>query len=112
MFPNEQSAHFSADCGAPMSSYAATGPFESIFAEGHVYRQAAERPRRFIVVLGVWLIFGMMASAGATLIFIGRELGIEYLIAGAFLLPISLVMIWKTTRNYFAGRRIDERTNA
>ena len=59
---------FCAKCGAPMSSYAATSPFESLFAEGHVYRQAAERPRSFVVVLGIWIIFGMMAMAGAACI--------------------------------------------
>ena len=104
MAPNEPSAHFCAKCGAPMSPYAATDPFESVFAEGHVYRQAAERPRSIIVVLGIWLTFGMIAVAGAMMLFLGREIGIEYLIAGAFLLPVSLLMIWKTTKNYLARR--------
>src|SRR5262245_45064273 len=108
MFPNEPEAHFCAKCGAPMTPYAATGPFESVFAEGHVYRQAAERPRSLIVVLGIWLIFGFMALAGAGLIFIGRDVGIEYVIAGAFFLPVSLIIIWKTTRNYFTRPRTDE----
>ena len=112
MFPNELAAHFCATCGAPMSSYAATGPFEHLFAEGHVYRQAAERPRSFVVVLGIWLIFGTMALAGVALLFIGREVGIEYVVVGAFLLPISLVMIWKTTRSYLARPRPEERRDA
>ena len=109
MAPNEPSAHFCAKCGAPMSPYAATDPFESVFAEGHVYRQAAERPRSIIVVLGIWLTFGMIAVAGAMMLFLGREIGIEYLIAGAFLLPVSLLMIWKTTKNYLARRPRDVR---
>src|SRR3954464_10914584 len=46
MFPNYPEAHFCAKCGAPLSSYASTGPFESLFAEGHVYRQATEQPRK------------------------------------------------------------------
>ena len=104
MAPNEPSAHFCAKCGAPMSPYAATGPFESVFAEGHVYRQAAEKPRSLIVVLGIWLVFGMIAVGGAMMLFLGREDGIEYVIMGAFLLPVALVMIWKTTRNYLAHR--------
>ncbi len=108
MSPNEPSAHFCAKCGAPLTPYASTGPFESLFAEGHVYRQAAEKPRSLVVLLGIWLIFGTMALAGAALLFIGREMGIGYVIAGAFFLPVSLVMIWKTTRNYFAGRPADE----
>ena len=104
MAPNEPSAHFCAKCGAPMSPYAATGPFESVFAEGHVYRQAAEKPRSLIVVLGIWLVFGMIAVGGAMMLFLSREDGIEYVIMGAFLLPVSLLMIWKTTRNYLAHR--------
>ena len=112
MFPNESAAHFCAKCGAPMSSYAATGPFESLFAEGHVYRQAAERLRSFVVVLGIWLIFGMMALVGVALLFIGREVGIQYVVVGAFLLPISVVMIWKTTRSYLARPRPEERRDA
>jgi len=104
MFPNELSAHFCVKCGAPMTPYAATGPFESVFAEGHVFRQAAEKPRSLIVVLGIWFIFGMMALAGAVMLFIGRDVGVEYVIAGAFFLPVSLIMIWKTTRSYLAHR--------
>ena len=112
MFPNEPSVHFCAKCGAPLTSYAATGPFEHLFAEGHTYRQAAERPRRLIVVVGVWFIFGTLALAGAALIFIGRELGLQYLIAGAFFLPVSLAMIWKTTRSYLARPRVEESRDA
>jgi hypothetical protein len=109
MFPNQPAAHFCAKCGAPLSSYASTGPFEHLFAEGHVYRQATERPHNLVVVLGVWLIFGVTALAGAALLFIGREDGIQYVVAGAFFLPISLVMIWKTTRSYLARPRQEER---
>ncbi len=112
MAPNDPAAHFCAKCGAPLSSYASTGPFEHLFAEGHVYRQAVERPRRFIVVLGVWLIFGTMALAGVAVVFIGREMGFQYFLAGAFFLAISLLMIWKTTRNYFARPRVDEKRDA
>lgn len=102
MFPNDPAAHFCAKCGAPLTSYAATGPFESVFAEGHVYRQAAERPRSMIVVLGVWLIFGMMALAGLLLVSIGRDIGLQYTILGALTAAFSVVLIWKTTRNYLA----------
>jgi hypothetical protein len=109
MFPNQPAAHFCAKCGAPLSSYASTGPFEHLFAEGHVYRQATERPHNLVVVLGVWLIFGVTALAGAALLFIGREDGIQYVVVGAFFLPISLVMIWKTTRSYLARPRQEER---
>ena len=112
MAPNEPGAHFCVKCGAPLSSYAATAPFESVFAEGHVYRSAAERPQKLVVVLGIWLIFGMMALAGILLIVIGRDTGLMYLVAGAFMVPVSVMMIWKTTRNYLARAKKDESHDA
>jgi hypothetical protein len=102
MAPNEPSAHFCAKCGAPLSSYASTGPFESVFAEGAVYRQAAEQPRSLIVVLGVWLIFGILGLAGLVMVAMARDMGIGYTAFGAFMLVISVVLIWKSTRNYLA----------
>jgi len=107
MAPNETEAHFCAECGAPMTSYASTGPFEHIFAEGHVYRQAAERPRRLVVVLGIWVIFGWTTLAAVWMLFSSREGDIPYFITGAFLLPVSLVMIWRTTRSYLTRARVD-----
>ncbi|MCX6927615.1 MAG: hypothetical protein NT154_31065 [Verrucomicrobia bacterium] len=104
--PNAPAAHFCVKCGAPLSSYAATGPFESLFAEDHVYRQAAEHPHNLIVVLGIWVIFGMMALAGSVILQLSRDIGfsIETVFA-AFLLAISVMILWKTTRNYRAGKR-------
>lgn len=112
MTPNDSSAHFCVKCGAPLTSYASTGPFESLFAEGSVYRSAAERPQKLVVVLGVWLIFGIMALASIFLILIGRDNGFAYLVFGAFLLPISVMMIWKTTQNYLARGKKDESHDA
>ena len=92
-----------------MTAYAATGPFESLFAEAHVYREASDKARNLIVVLGIWLIFGSMALGGATLLFFWHDVGIEFLVAGSFFVTISLVVIWKTTRGYFARPKRDER---
>src|SRR5688572_5809342 len=101
MTGNDPDDHFCIKCGAPMTSYAAIGPVESLFAEGHVYRQAAEKPRKLIVVVGVWFIFGFLGLAGIALIWLGRETrSLGSMLFGAFILPISLLMIWNTTRNY------------
>ena len=112
MFPNSPEAHFCTKCGAPLTSYAATGPFEHIFAEGHVYRQAAERPRSFIVVLGIWIIFGALGLTGIVLVAVGRDSGFGSIIVGALLLALAVVMIAKTTRNYFTGKKSDENRDA
>jgi hypothetical protein len=107
--PNEPLDHFCAKCGAPLSSYASTGFLESAFAEGAVYRAAAERPRILIVVLGIWLIFGMAALSGAVMVVVGINQGFMYSIIGAAILAFSVVMIVKTTKNYFAKAQPVER---
>lgn len=107
VFPNEPSAHFCSKCGAPLSSYAATGPFEQLFAEGHIYRQAAERPRRLIVVLGIWLIFGMMGLTGFGVALAGRDMGFGFRALGGLMMAVSVVLVWKTTRNYLTRSKVD-----
>jgi di/tricarboxylate transporter len=111
MAPNEVSANFCANCRAPLSSYASTGPVEHLFAEGAVYRQAAERPRKFVVVLGVWLLFGMMLLVGLWRCIFGSsqdEPLVPRIIVSLFglaVVAVSGAMIWKTTRNYLALSR-------
>jgi hypothetical protein len=43
--PNAPGAPFCPQCGTPLTSYATTGPFESILAEGDFWRKAMERTR-------------------------------------------------------------------
>ncbi len=109
--PNHPSAHFCIKCGAPLSSYASTGPFESLFAEGAVYREAAPRPRSLVVVLGVWLIFGTLGLAGLVMVWIGRDIGLQYTAFGAIMLALSVVLVWKSTRNYLARPKTDQKQN-
>ena len=113
MAPNEPSAHFCVKCGAPLTSYAATGPFESRFAQGHAFRQAAEQPRKLIVVLGVWLFFGMLAFGGIFLLVAdARDGDIGLRIIAGFIGAISVAMIWKTTRNYFFRGKAEKKHDA
>lgn len=103
--PNQSSANFCTKCGAPMTSYAATGPFEHLFAEGHVYRQAAEKPKNLMVVLGVWFIFGFIGIAGLFIAILGFDSNVSSVLFGTFMLAASLAMIWRTTRSYLARPR-------
>jgi hypothetical protein len=52
---NVPGTHFCGHCGTPLTSYAATAPFESIFAEGDLWRKAVSqgrwsRPVRFLII--------------------------------------------------------------
>jgi hypothetical protein len=105
--PNDARSNFCSKCGAPLTSYAAIGPFEHLFAQGFAYRQAAERPRHPIVLLGIWLIFGPTALIGAFLLLYppwsqwshwGQS------ILGGFSALLSLAILTKTTWSYFRFR--------
>jgi len=103
--PNATTADFCAKCGAPLSSYATTAPFERLFAEGHVYRQAAERPHRPVILIGVWALFGTVGAVGAVLLFFSPRDGVMAALAGAVMLALSAMMLGRTTRNFVAHRR-------
>lgn len=102
---NEARAHFCTRCGAPLSSYAATAPFERIMAEGHAYRSAVENPRSPMILADIWVIFGPMTLGSAALL-LGRgpadplQTGLA-----VFILAVSVLMLWRTTAGYFAARR-------
>jgi membrane associated rhomboid family serine protease len=112
--PNDPAAHFCTKCAAPLSSFASTGPFEHLFAEGSVYRAAAERPRKLVVVLGIWMIFGLMMLVG--LFVIGMSLSsqdaafalkIFGALVGLAVAAVSGTMIWRTTWNYLTRKQTD-----
>ena len=68
--PNVPGTHFCRHCATPLTSYAATGPFESIFAEGDLWRKAASRGRwagpirlliiAFIILMLFSFVFGLL----------------------------------------------------
>jgi predicted amidophosphoribosyltransferase len=68
---NSPGTHFCAHCGTPLTSYAATGPFESIFAEGDFLRKAIspgrwKRPVRFTIL--VLLVLMLLATVAGVLL--------------------------------------------
>jgi hypothetical protein len=93
-----------------MTSYAATGPFESIWAEGHMYRSAVETPRNLVVVLGVWMLGLTAAAAGCSLMKGALEdnglVAWGGVLFGAGIIAWALLLIAKTTRNYRAVRKL------
>ena len=57
MAGNLPDASFCQKCGLPLNSYASTAPLERIWATGHIYGNAINRPARLISVIGIWLLF-------------------------------------------------------
>jgi hypothetical protein len=49
---------FCRKCGVPLTLMATSGPYEQVLARGYAYREGSNRPRKPIVVVGMWIIFG------------------------------------------------------
>jgi len=111
MTENEEYSHLCRQCLAPLSSHAAIDPVLSIAARADTFGKAANAPRKPIVLLGMWMIFGPVGF-----MFLGGFATIIWSLVtdptfGAFmaLLPVSLflyisgALLYKTTANYFRG---------
>jgi hypothetical protein len=111
LFPNDPMANFCTECGAPLSSYAATGPFESLFAEGHLYRRAVEQPHRFVVVLGIWILFGTAALMGLAVLLAWHAFDTHEIALAVVNVALSIIIVVKTTRNYLNRPRTSEQSD-
>ncbi len=72
-----------------------------MLVEGHHFGRVAEQPQWLVVVIGIWVVFGLMATVGATVLGISWNMGDRLgVLTGIGLLLFSVVLIAKTTRNY------------
>lgn len=122
---NVPGSHFCADCGAPLSSCAAIMPFERLFAQGHIYRTATDKPKNILVLLGIWLLFGSHllvfiaigiheVSSNGIKVLIPDTFNMQYLITLFLVTVINAFLIsilFKTTINYIRSRRGSRRNH-
>ncbi len=118
--------HFCPHCGGPVTAHAAIDPLGQVYAQGYAYLQAttSDKPK-FIVVLGIWLIFGPLVLFGLVGLFwismdtsrgisllanpgglaqpVGENLffNLLVLLLGASMISLHLWIIWAVTRHYF-----------
>ena len=88
-------------CGGPLLAISTIGPFERIETHGFAQREAINRPKRLIVVIGVWLLWFPALLACIIPVFLDPN-------AAFVLLPMSIlpiIIIFKTTRNYVKYRK-------
>ena len=107
-------ADFCQRCGDPLSSLATMDPYKQIFAQGYIYREAASRPKSWIVLLGMWLIFTPMVMA-ASCSLISNSLSLQqmgpgliqpvlFLLFGLGLLVLYSAILFRVTSRYFVQR--------
>ena len=100
-------------CGAPIGFISTIGPLETAYAEGFALRQAVQGRPKFVVVLGIWLLFFpvLVTTIGFGFAILKEVMdgngGVVGLIG--FLLfwicvgfaAISAIMLYRVTKNFF-----------
>ncbi len=104
---NAPSAAFCADCGAPIGMVSAVDPLQSILAEGFALRSAVDGPPKFIIVLGVWLIFGPVLFLWAMSLFVWSvdSESLVLTVRDALIIVGSAIILYRATRNYIVKSR-------
>ncbi|MEI9893895.1 MAG: hypothetical protein WDN28_08320 [Chthoniobacter sp.] len=84
-------------------------PMQHIYAEGFAYRSAVDGPPRFIILLGMWLLFGPVALAAPFVLWNASSVGLPQAAFSGCLAIVSVVILYRTTRNYLVkSRSVDE----
>jgi len=115
--PAEKLQHFCDQCGSPLTSHAAIDPVGQVRSVGSMVSKATSAPPRRIVLIGIWLIFGVPVVLMA---FLFGTLGppdsyglLDFVLRIVLLLGVLglyIAILVKTTRNYF--RRKNEAEHA
>ena len=100
--------HFCVACGAPLTAFAAVGPFERIHAQGYAYRRATSGPTSLIVVIGMWLICFpsiIAATAVITTLPAAGTIGIlSMMLVGIFCAAYG-TLLYRVTKNYIQSQK-------
>ncbi len=110
--PVSELDHFCPKCLGPITAHASIGPMEQVYSYGRMCQRATSGKPRFVVVLGMWLIFGPMVLFPSVLLALGASghLG-QFQGAGLVLDMVALALIvglivlyaailWKVTSRY------------
>lgn len=98
-------------CKAPQNFIASTDPYQRIHAEGFILRTAAEKPRSWLTVIGIWLLVGSWSIPMLLLLVVGWQMAnlfgyfrIEFF--GPLLISLAgTVLVVRTTVNFLTWRR-------
>lgn len=115
---NFEAAHFCEKCGAPLTAYAWTAPFESTLARGFAFRNSVTTKPSLFVLSGIWLTMLPMALVSGLALFTSllllalaiRHRQLAEFIGAAFASGACFVLFWisagitlRVTRNYLFG---------
>ena len=109
---NLPSAAFCKDCGAPIGMVSTVDPLQHILAEGFAYRSAVDGPPRLMIVVGIWLLFGPTVFTTIFMLFDGSLDSAPQRLFWLLFAAASIVILYRTTKNYIIKSRAAKNTNA
>src|SRR3954453_6327000 len=97
---------FCRHCGAPIGATATFDPLNVIRAETQLYREALEGQPKLIVLIGVWILFFpilLICLPGAVFLIVEHSSAVGFMAFwfGVILSAVSIVMLYRVTKNYF-----------
>lgn len=105
MAPNLVAAAYCDNCNMPLSAYASLDPIGVISVEGHLLRKSISIKPKFVVVLGVWILFFPMfvlSFFGTITLALGGGGSREFivLLISVFSMVLSLTFLYRVTKNF------------
>ena len=91
--PNAPLVKFCRHCRAPLHPLAAWLPFDKIFATGFVWRSAVLTPRRWIVIIGIYLYFLPALLSSALMLKLQYSSASTGQLTGLVMIQISLSLV-------------------
>ena len=103
-------------CMGPFMAMRNSDPMGSIWARGDAFAKAASTPRKPIVVVGVWMLFGPLALGCLVMCGIGiGEMIAKEDLRGLIVMPVPVgglalfgTILYRTTNNFFKQREASE----
>jgi len=98
---NSISADFCSKCDLPIGNYVNLDPVGQIRSQGHLFRKAANKPRSPIILIGLWIYFGITILGMSLVLFFSHQ-EFHFLLNIFFIgiVIVSCSILYKTTRNY------------
>jgi len=102
---NDISADFCSKCGHPIGSFVNLDPLNQVQSQGHLFREATNNPRSSIILIGLWIYFGITAFGISLVLFYSdEELPLLANILFIGLGFLSCAILYKATKNYLNKR--------
>lgn len=108
---NETTQEICEECGSPIGAWTSPSQLSGVLS-GNFHHQAVATPRKFVIVLGVWLLFlpsALVCCFYAIELLTQQLYGMALMFACLAVWPIAVLR--RTTKNYIEYKK-SEKTSA